>query len=145
VLDSEEHVQFMLGEYDATHPLVIDPILSHRRASGETRRGSRLDAAGNIYAVGTTWSSGLPRLPWYQTQLAGNAGRVRPHARPRPGPASFYATYLVRVVSPRRDSAIAVDAQGASMSRDDGKGLSDHTGRLPRLRRHLRHEAQSCG
>jgi hypothetical protein len=112
VLDSEEHVQFMLGEYDATHPLVIDPILSLSTSLWGNTSGVALDAAGNIYAVGTTWSSGLPASSGYQTQLAGTQDAYVLKLDPT-GTSVIYATYLGARRVATTGLGIAVDAQGS--------------------------------
>jgi hypothetical protein len=108
-----EQVRFALGEYDATHPLVIDPILSLSTNLWGSTSGVAIDPAGNIYAVGSTWMSGLPASSGYQTQLAGTQDAYVVKLNPA-GTSVIYATYLGarRVTTAGLD--IAVDGAGSA-------------------------------
>ena len=57
----ENQVGFTLGEYDATQPLVIDPVLEYSTYYGGTSfdvaRDMYVDAAGNSYVVGDSTST----------------------------------------------------------------------------------------
>ncbi|MGH9432115.1 MAG: SBBP repeat-containing protein [Terriglobia bacterium] len=57
-------VSFMLGDYDKTKPVVIDPTLSYSTYLGGTNNDQAddvvLDSAGNIYIDGTTSSTDFP-------------------------------------------------------------------------------------
>ncbi|MFK8014837.1 MAG: thrombospondin type 3 repeat-containing protein, partial [Gammaproteobacteria bacterium] len=59
----DDQVGFALGDWDASRSLVIDPVLEYSRYYGGTRaetvRGVEVDAAGNIYVIALTTSSGL--------------------------------------------------------------------------------------
>ncbi len=68
VLRGKEQVGFQVAEYEASLPLVIDPVLSYSTylgGSGEEGFDSRIavDSAGNAYVVGTTDSSAFPTTP----------------------------------------------------------------------------------
>lgn len=68
---------FSLGTYDATLPLVIDPILSYSTYYGGTQfdqaNAIATDATGNTFIVGETWSVGL--LLAYEVQNFRKAGK----------------------------------------------------------------------
>ncbi|HWS88887.1 MAG TPA: SBBP repeat-containing protein [Pyrinomonadaceae bacterium] len=51
VLRGESSIGFEVGEYDATRPLVIDPVLSHA-TYGVSAADIKFDAAGNLYVIG---------------------------------------------------------------------------------------------
>ena len=61
---SNDQVSFVIGEYDRTQPLVIDPVLSYATyfGGGDVELSSSLavDSAGNMYLTGTTGSSDFP-------------------------------------------------------------------------------------
>ncbi|HKT78702.1 MAG TPA: SBBP repeat-containing protein, partial [Vicinamibacterales bacterium] len=111
-LDSEQ-VLFALGEYDATRPLVIDPILSLSTNLWGNTQGVALDAAGNIYVVGSTWTSGLPTSAGYQTQLAGTQDAYVAKLNPA-GTNVIYATYLGARRVTTIGLGIAVDGAGSA-------------------------------
>jgi hypothetical protein len=111
-LDAEQ-VQFALGEYDATHPLVIDPILSLSTNLWGNTSGVALDAAGNIYAVGSTWTSDLPASSGYQTQLVGTQDAYVAKLNPA-GTSVIYATYLGARRVTTIGLGIAVDGAGSA-------------------------------
>ncbi len=53
-------VAFAIGQYDRSQPLVIDPVLSYSTyfggSAGETAYAVALDASGNVYITGQTFS-----------------------------------------------------------------------------------------
>ncbi|MFN7929370.1 MAG: SBBP repeat-containing protein [Blastocatellia bacterium] len=60
VLQGENNIGFAIGEYDASKPLVIDPVLSYSTFLGGTKgqdSGSSIavDAAGCAYITGSSW------------------------------------------------------------------------------------------
>ena len=63
-IDPGREVRFDLGPYDATLPLVIDPVLSFSSYLGGTYLdyafGVAVDASGSAYVTGQTWSSDFP-------------------------------------------------------------------------------------
>ena len=109
----QEQVRFALGEYDATYPLVIDPILSLSANLWGNTSGVALDAAGNIYVVGSTWMSGLPASSGYQTQLAGTQDAYVAKLNPA-GTNVIYATYLGGRRATTTGLGIAVDGAGSA-------------------------------
>jgi hypothetical protein len=64
VLQGDGQVGFEVGAYDASRPLVIDPVLSYSTylgGSGDDQgNGIAVDAAGSAYVVGTTYSTSFP-------------------------------------------------------------------------------------
>jgi hypothetical protein len=64
VLSSDGTVAFEIGHYDATLPLVIDPVIAYSTFWGGTgNEGGRriaVDIQGNVYVVGTTDSADFP-------------------------------------------------------------------------------------
>jgi len=71
-------VQFMVGSYDRSAPLVIDPVVQYAtfvgRGSNEASFGVTTDSQGNAYLVGTTTSPEFPTTPGAATSPTINAG-----------------------------------------------------------------------
>ena len=69
VLSSNKQVSFLIGAYDKTRPLIIDPVISYSTYFGvpaNVANAAAADAAGNLYMVGVTaqsWSGGTGN--WY--------------------------------------------------------------------------------
>src|SRR2546425_3811358 len=65
VLKAERQVAFEVAAYDATKPLIIDPVLAYSTSLGGTGgdqgSGIAVDVAGNAYVTGSTGSSDFPR------------------------------------------------------------------------------------
>ena len=118
VVSDAGEIRFELGDYDRTKVLTIDPLVIVYStfvggAGSETATDIAVDAQGNAYATGQTFSADFPVLGAVQaTQASGEDAyvlKVNPSAS---GTASLiYATFLG---STERDGAegIAVDAQG---------------------------------
>jgi hypothetical protein len=64
VLTGEHRVGFQIGNYDATRPLVIDPVLVYSTylggGDGEAGGSIAVDGAGNAYVTGFTTSTDFP-------------------------------------------------------------------------------------
>ena len=121
VLENGNQVGFAVGSYDATKPLVIDPVLQYSTylggSGGELSGGIAVDSVGAVYVSGETISTDFP--------TAGN-----PFMRSMPngvrdafvsklngdGSALLYSTYLggtISAGSPVSDSTdIAIDGSG---------------------------------
>ncbi len=75
-ITSDRQVTFQLGEYDVSRPLVIDPVLSYSTFLGgngatETSSNIAVDAAGQVYLVGTTGAADFPSSNPAQGSLRG--------------------------------------------------------------------------
>ncbi len=75
-LAADGHIGFMLGDYDPTHPLVIDPTLDYSTYFGgdgwTIGESIAVDATGHAYITGWTSSSDFPTVNAWQ----GTAGGV---------------------------------------------------------------------
>ena len=111
VLRPHGQVGFRVGRYDRRHRLVIDPVLSLSTNVWGNAAGVALDAARNIYVVGSIWTSGLPASNGYQTQLAGSQDAYVLKLNPS-GTTIIYATYLGARRVRTEGLGIAVDAAG---------------------------------
>jgi hypothetical protein len=70
-------VGFQVAAYDASQPLIIDPVLSYSTyfggGQGDVGNDIAVDAAGNAYIVGTTASLDFPTTPGaHNTRHSGN-------------------------------------------------------------------------
>jgi len=119
VLKGEHQVGYKVAAYDASQPLVIDPVLSYSTylgssdEEGETRIA--VDAAGNAYVAGETVSSNFPTTAGaFQTTFGGGvfgAGDAFVTKLNPTGSALVYSTYLGGSSSDA-GYGIAVDAAG---------------------------------
>ena len=73
-LEAANTVQFRVGEYDHSKPLIIDPVLLYAvsigGSNGNQGIGMDVDAAGNAYVTGTTCSTDFPSTPLRETSRA---------------------------------------------------------------------------
>jgi beta-propeller repeat-containing protein len=99
-LKGKHEVGFELDEYDRARPLVIDPVIAYSTylggSSDELTGSIALDAAGNAYVVGLTWSLDFPTANPLQPNPGGNndegdvfVAKINPE-----GSAFVYSTYL---------------------------------------------------
>lgn len=77
VLRADGTVGFVLGDYDRSRDLVIDPILGYATYLGgtglETIEGVETDSSGNVYVTGRTGSAAFPTsVGAYDTSLGGS-------------------------------------------------------------------------
>jgi len=100
-------VSFNIGRYDRSRPLIVDPVLvystylggSGANGHGDQGNGIAVDASGNAYIVGTTYSTNFPLSATpYQSQnnsaLAGHGSTVFVSKFNPAGTALLYSTYL---------------------------------------------------
>jgi hypothetical protein len=63
-INDKGEVGFKIGQYNKSKPLVIDPILNYSTYLGgisdDSCESLAVDAAGNVYVTGYTWSSNFP-------------------------------------------------------------------------------------
>jgi Beta-propeller repeat len=100
VLKDEQEVSFELGQYDRAQPLVIDPVIAYSTYLGgsfsDYANSFAVDAAGNAYVTGLTFSSDFPTSNPLQPNPGGNndAGDVFVAKLHPEGSALVYSTYL---------------------------------------------------
>ncbi len=123
-------VGFVLGRYDRSQPLVIDPTLAYSTYLGGNEAdfgvSIAIDSAGNTYITGLTGSLNFPLTPGaFETvnkASAGNAVTTAFVSKLNPsGTALVYSTYLGGTAIPNTPlsqgdygHAIAVDSTGAA-------------------------------
>jgi beta-propeller repeat-containing protein len=75
VIKGRGQVGLQVARYDASKPLVIDPVLSYSTYLGEGRGfGIAVDPAGNAYVTGETDSVNFPTVNAFQPTFAGPSG-----------------------------------------------------------------------
>jgi uncharacterized protein (TIGR03437 family) len=125
VLRGARSAGFAMGNYDASRPLVIDPVFVYGTliggSVGDHIQGVAIDGQGMIYAAGQTWSTNFPlQNPLFTTGANGSqfVGGLAPSifiAKFNPsasGSASLvYSTYIAGSL-PAQGYAIAADAAG---------------------------------
>src|SRR5437899_155702 len=106
VLKAERQVSFEVAAYDATKPLIIDPVLAYStylggRASAfggnadDEGLGIAVDAAGNAYVTGRTLSTSFPTTPGaFQVSCAGGCFDALVTKLNPDGSALVYPSYL---------------------------------------------------
>jgi uncharacterized protein (TIGR03437 family) len=98
VLTSDRQVGFHIGDYDAGRPLVIDPVLTYSTYFGsggaeDVPAGIAVDAAGQIYLVGSTGAADFPTANPAQGSLRGKSDVFIAKLNAA-GNALIYSTYL---------------------------------------------------
>ncbi len=121
VIHPDRTVGFVIGDYDRTAPLTIDPILLYSTFFGgnseEWIHDIALDPAGNIYITGRTQDNAtFPVTPGaFQTTKPGNTDAFVSKFNPQ-GSALIYSTFLGGTLDENnrntRGGRIAVDAAG---------------------------------
>ncbi|MEG4045183.1 DUF7948 domain-containing protein, partial [Microcoleus sp. Pol17_C1] len=114
-------VNFSLGYFDPTQPLVIDPVLAYSTylgGSGDGISGNgndyanrmTVDSTGAAYIIGTTFNNFTTTPGAFQTTPAGNADFLVTKINPE-GTALVYSTYIGGIGN-EYGFGIAVDSQG---------------------------------
>jgi Beta-propeller repeat len=114
-LRDSHQVGFELGPYDATKPLVIDPVLAFSSYLGGTRsdrgQGIAVDASGSAYLTGTTMSADFPITAG--GRIANDLDEVFVAKLNAEGTALVFATYLGGAGADTGED-IAIDAAGTA-------------------------------
>ncbi len=107
-------IGFTLGSYNPAYPLTIDPTLTYSSyfggTDGETIEGIAVDAQGNIYVSGTTFSADFPIVNGYQGALQGGYDVFISKLNPS-GSALIYSTFIGGSSS-EEGGVLAVDPAG---------------------------------
>lgn len=107
-------IGFQIASYDASKPLVIDPVLSYSTYLGGRgqayARGIAVDAAGNVYVAGQTGSS----------DFSTTANAVQPQINY--GPVQFPDAFVLKL-KPEDNSLIYATYLGGTSS-DEVRGLT---------------------
>jgi len=107
-------VGFEIDAYDASLPLVIDPVISYATYLGGTGLGAvtgvAIDSAGDLYAAGWTEALNFPIVLAAQAASGGSVDAFIVKLNPT-GTALLYATYIGGSGDDRA-AAIAVNASG---------------------------------
>ena len=117
VLDGDNQISFQIGIYDASLPLIIDPVLSYSTylggSSNDSGHAIAVDVAGNAYITGSTYSANFPTASPLQQVKGGDTttSDVFVAKLNAAGTALLYSTYFGGA-SGDSGSAIAVDAAG---------------------------------
>ncbi|MGH9839446.1 MAG: SBBP repeat-containing protein [Blastocatellia bacterium] len=127
VIDRRNQVSFAVGDYDASQPLVIDPVIAYSTFLGgsgmEFVKGIAVDAAGNAYVAGYTASLDFLTTPGAMRTMRANAANVFITKLNAAGTAFVYSTYLgghhglcciVINTDGGRGVDVAVDAAGSA-------------------------------
>jgi hypothetical protein len=105
---------FRIGAYDRTRELVVDPVLAYSTylggTGGDSGSGIGVDAAGDAYVTGSTFSANFPTLNPIQATLTGFMNVFVTKFTPA-GNALIYSTYLGGNATDQA-TGIAVDPAG---------------------------------
>ncbi len=105
---------FEIDTYDASLPLVIDPVISYATYMGGTGLGAvtgvAIDSAGDLYAAGWTAALNFPIVLAAQAASGGSVDAFIVKLNPT-GTALLYATYIGGSGDDRA-AAIAVNSSG---------------------------------
>src|SRR5262249_36217800 len=117
ILEEPDTVGFQVGTYDATRPLIIDPVLSYSTylggGAGDRGNAIAVDSAGNAYITGETLSIDFPTSSGAVQTATGGSSGVFVTNLDSTGTAIVYSTYLGGN-STDRGSGISVDSTGSA-------------------------------
>lgn len=124
-------VRFDVGAYDATRPLVIDPVIVYSTFLGgtgdDTAYGVAVDATGAAYIVGETGSANFPQSSTHTGAAAGGTDVFVAKLTPA-GDGLAYTTFLGGSSS-EQGRAIVLDAdRNAYITGHAGPGFPTTTG-----------------
>ena len=108
-------VRFKLERFDASKPLVIDPVLSYSTLLGSGNQDNAssiaVDSQGNAYVTGTTDFTGFPTTPGAFKTVSNSGGAFVTKLDPT-GSSLVYSTYLNGDNGTTNGLGIAVDSTG---------------------------------
>jgi hypothetical protein len=119
ILSRNREVNFKIGDFDRTRPLVVDPVLVYSTYLGgsidDEAAQVRVDGLGNIYVIGTAQSNDFPLVNPLPSQ-SNKSGFLEAFVAKFDASGSHlvYSTYLAGTAPGHvdRGNAIAVDASG---------------------------------
>ncbi len=127
VLKTGDQVGFQVADYDATKPLVIDPVLVYSTFLGGSQsdigNSIAVDSSGSAYVVGSTNSLDFPTNSPLQPALSGTLNDVFVAKLNPQGTALVYSTYLG---GDGNDYGFAVAVDGSGNAYLTGYTLSDN-------------------
>ena len=98
VTNNLNEVGFEVARYDASKPLIIDPVLSYSTylggSSSEQGYGIAVDSSGNAYVTGETYSTNFPTANAFQPAYGGVNSEAFVTKLNATGSALVYSTYL---------------------------------------------------
>ena len=98
VVEQNNQVAFEIAAYDASKPLIIDPVLSYSTYLGgsdtDVALGIAVDAAGNAYVTGLTGSANFPTANALQAAFGGGFRDAFVAKLNAAGSVLDYSTYL---------------------------------------------------
>src|SRR5216683_2256933 len=114
VLRGKCQIGFEVATYDASKPLIIDPVLSYSTylggSAGDSGNAIAVDASGNAYVTGETSSTNFPTKNPSQSASGGGADAFVAKLDPT-GSTLVYSTYLGGSGG-ESGNGIAVDSSG---------------------------------
>jgi hypothetical protein len=114
VLTGQSKVGFLVGTYDASRPLVIDPVIVYSTYLGgigsEAAIGIAVDASGNAYVTGATASTNFPTSAG-AIHSVGGGGDVFVTKLNATGSALLFSTFIGGSAADQ-GNGVAVDASG---------------------------------
>jgi hypothetical protein len=115
LLKGKREIGFQLASYDSSRTLIIDPVLAYSTYLGgngdDDGRAITVDAAGNAYVTGETWSTNFPLTNPLQAGFGGGQFDIYVAKLNASGSALVYSTYIGGSGDDRGFS-IAVDGAG---------------------------------
>jgi hypothetical protein len=109
-----QKVGFQVASYDASKPLIIDPVLEYSTYLGGSQRDEgediAVDTAGNVYVTGWTFSTNFPLSQPYVTAYRG----IFVTKMSTDGSTLLYSTYLGGTTGTDQGFGIAVDSDGSA-------------------------------